>query len=146
MHGKYWPMYGIKSFVPWHNPLLDGELSRTRPLLSTPTELESTQKWTELAHMDLRAVAVNTTSSSSFKVSLDISTPHCNHRKNTHIIRGRRKWRRKDFWNAGGCEGCPKFLIACKEIKAPSTIPTQQNAVKILWITKLINSSQNPEA
>lgn len=72
MHGQYEPMYGIKSFVSWYNPLLDGELSRTRPLLSTPTELENTRKWTELAHMDLHAVAVNNTSSSSFKVSLDI--------------------------------------------------------------------------
>lgn len=84
----------IKSFVSCYNPFHEGELSRTKALLSTPTEPANTRKCTELAHVNLCAVSVNTTPgtvSGSFKVSLDISTLYCNHKQNTQIIRGRRK-------------------------------------------------------
>jgi len=50
----------IKSFVSWYNPFHEGELSRTRALLSTPTEPENTRKCTELVHVNLPAVSVNT--------------------------------------------------------------------------------------
>lgn len=86
----------IKSFVSWYNPFHKGELSRTRALLSTPTEPENIRKWTELACVNLRAVAVDTTPGttsrySSFKVSLDISTLYCNHKQNTQLGDGESK-------------------------------------------------------
>lgn len=36
----------------------------------------------------------------------------------------------KIFSNAGGSEGCSKFLTACEDIKAPATVPIQEKAAK----------------
>lgn len=77
----------------WYNPFHEGELSRTRPLLFTPTEPENTRRWTELVHVNLYAVAVNITlgtPSSSFK-SAWISLPYTATISKTHIFRGRIK-------------------------------------------------------
>lgn len=110
-------------FVSCNNPFDEGESSSIRPLLSRPTEPENSGKWTELAHLNLCAVAVNTaagtpsTPSKSFKVSLNICTPYCNHKWNIQSEEGEIK--KEIIFGMESVEDIPNFLQLVKKSKPP---------------------------